>query len=362
MKIFFDARYIRTDFHDGISRYTTELSKALAALTPVTFLISDRAQLNFLPPHAKHILLHGVTSAREPFTALILNKYRPDVVVSPLQSMGSIGRKYKLILNQQDMTYYKLPTPPQYLPFHIRALWRLYHQYHWPGRLVLNRADAIATVSETSKQEILAARLTKRPIIVVPNSAEDLSQFLKKPVIQTKTPPKNLIYMGAFLPHKNVETLIKMMDYLPDKTLHLLSRISPRKKHQLQKIASPHARIVFHSGVTDEQYAHILANDAIMVSASKAEGFGLPLIEAMKLGVPVIVTDMPIFHEVGDGGALYADPDSPKEFADKIRELDALDLRKRLVENGTKHAATFSWNHSAKTLLRAIHQLCKDPM
>jgi hypothetical protein len=53
---------------------------------------------------------------------------------------------------------------------------------------------------------------------------------------------------------------------------------------------------------------------------------------------------------------------APKEFADKIRELDALDLRKRLVENGTKHAATFSWNHSAKTLLRAIHQLCKDPM
>ena len=81
MKLFFDARYIRTDFHDGISRYTTELGNALARATAVTFIISDKAQLKFLPDNAEYVLFHPVTSWREPLSALWLNKFHPDVVV-----------------------------------------------------------------------------------------------------------------------------------------------------------------------------------------------------------------------------------------------------------------------------------------
>src|SRR6185312_10466219 len=64
MKLLFDARYIRTDFHDGISRYTTELGNALARATAVTFIISDKAQLKFLPENAEFVMLHPVTSWR----------------------------------------------------------------------------------------------------------------------------------------------------------------------------------------------------------------------------------------------------------------------------------------------------------
>jgi hypothetical protein len=53
MKLYYDARYIRPDFHDGISRYTTELANAVAKQTPVTFIISDEKQLAFLPPDAE---------------------------------------------------------------------------------------------------------------------------------------------------------------------------------------------------------------------------------------------------------------------------------------------------------------------
>ena len=357
MKIFFDARYIRTDFHDGISRYTTELGNALAALTPVTFIISDQTQLAFLPPNTTHVKIHAPTSPREPLTALRLNTFRPDVVISPLQSMGSIGRRFKLILNQQDMTYYKLPTPHRQFPWYVRASWRLYHTSYWPGRITLNNADIVATVSETSKQEILAAHLTKRPVIVVPNAAEDLGHFLQKPVIQKKSPPQNLVYMGAFLPHKNVETLVKMMDFLPDKTLHLLSRIPPRRKNELMKIACQKANIIFHGGVSDEKYAQILSDDAIMVSASKAEGFGLPLIEAFRLGVPAVVSDIPIFHEVGNGGALYANPHNPKDFATKIRQLNEREIRQDLVQKAQSHIIKYSWHTSAQTLLNACRTI-----
>ena len=356
MKIFFDARYIRTDFHDGISRYTTGLGSALTKLTAVTFIISDKAQLKFLPKNVKYIIIHNPTSPKEPFTALILNKYKPDIVISPLQSMGSIGRKFKLILNQQDMTYYKLPKPPAELPLYVRAAWRLYHSGYLPGRMTLNAADVVATVSETSKQEILAANLTKRPVIVVPNAAEDLSGLTHSTIQNTKA-PKNLVYMGAFLPHKNVETLIKMMAYLPKRKLHLLSHISPKRKKELTSLIPKDSEVIFHSGVSDKKYADLLSDNAIMVSASKAEGFGLPLIEAIQLGVPAVVTAMPIFCEVAGEGALYADPSNPKDFADKIKQLDDLKIRKQHIKSGKAHIKKYSWENSAKVLYDSILKL-----
>lgn len=357
MKIFFDARYIRTDFHDGISRYTTELANALARQAVVTFIISDRAQLKFLPENAKYVILHPVTSWREPLSALWLNKFKPDVVMSPLQTLGSVGRKFKLVLNLQDMTYYKHRTPPPQFSLPVRLIWRLYHMTYIPQRFTLNGADLVATVSETSKKEIMAAKLTKRPIVVVPNAARNLTKYLDKPIIQGEMPPKNLVYMGAFIPYKNAECLIKAMEFLSGRTLHLLSRISPKRKSQLMKLIPEGADIVFHGGVSDEEYVRILAEDAIMVSASKAEGFGLPLIEALILGVPAVVTDMEVFHEVAGEGALYADPDDPQSFAARIASLDDKRRRETLVKKGQAHIKKFSWDNSAKALLDAVKNL-----
>lgn len=357
MKLFFDARYIRTDFHDGISRYTTELANALSRQTDITFIISDKQQLDFLPEGSKHVMLHPVTSWREPLSSLWLNKYHPDVVMTPLQTMGSIGRKFKLVLNLQDMTYYKHKTPPpQYNPV-IRLVWRLYHSAYWPQKITLAGADLVATVSETSKKEIQAAKLTKRPIVVVSNAARDLTTYLDKPAVQHDSPPKNLVYMGAYIPYKNVECLIKSLEFLDGKTLHLLSRISTKRKAQLKKLIPNGGKVVFHNGISDEDYAKLLANESIMVSASKAEGFGLPLIEAINVGAPAVVTDMEVFHEVAGDGALYADPENPRDFADKIKSLDDREKREELIKKGREHIRKFSWDNSAKALLDAVKKL-----
>ncbi len=356
MRLFFDARFIRTDFHDGVSRYTTELGNALAALTPVTFIISDKAQLQFLPDNAEYIEMHSTTSAKEPLSSLILNRYNPDVVVSPLQTMGSIGRKFKLVLTLHDMIYYKHRTPPPYLNAALKIGWRAYHLTYFPQRLTLNGADMIVTVSETSKTEILEAKLTKRPVVVVPNAARDLSALLTGQVSVTPA-PKNLVYMGAFIPYKNAETLIRGMQWLPGRTLHLLSRISPSRRAQLAKLVPSGAQVVFHGGVSDEEYANLLADSAVLVSASKAEGYGLPVAEAQGMGVPAVVSDLDIFREVGGAGALYFDPDSPQDFADKVKQLDDPQTIKKLSEESKKQVQKFSWDRSAKTLLDAVKKL-----
>ncbi len=360
MKLFYDARYIRPDFHDGISRYTTELANALAKQTKVTFIICDEKQLALLPDNADFVKIHPPISPKEPFTSLILNKYKPDVVFSPLFSMGAFGRKFKLILTSHDMIYVHHPEPPLDINNKlVRIGWRAYYSTNIPMRLTLNTADIVNTVSESAKKEFLVANLTKRPIVVTPNAPKPLEKLLDKLPDVSKKAPRNIVYMGAFISYKNVETLIKGMKYLPDYTLHLLSHLPPEERYrELLAIIPEGAKVVWHKGVTDEEYAKVLADNAVLASASLDEGFGLPVVEAHTLGVPTVLTDMPVFHEVaGDDGALFFDPHDPADFAEKIRSLDDADLREKLSRAGKKHVKQYSWDASATTLLKAITSL-----
>lgn len=361
MKLFFDARYIRTDGrHDGISRYSTELANALSTLMDVTFVISDIRQLEFLPNGSKHVQIHSIDSFLEPCTSLRLNRYRPDVVFSPMQTIGSLGRRFKLIITLHDLIYYKHRLPPPSAKGLVRPLWRLFHLWYWPQRLVLNRADIVATVSRTSQQEIESVNLTKRPLIVISNAARDLTPLLKGLVRQTETPPQNLIFMGTPLPYKNIETLIRMMAWLPGRRLHVLSRISSERKRELGRLIPEGSEIIFHNGVDDEEYANLLANDALMVSASLAEGYGLPLAEALQLGVPAVVSDRPFFREVAGDGATYADPTDPEIFALAVQSLDPLAVRVHQIARGRRHIGSYSWLASAAELKKAAERLLND--
>lgn len=352
MNIFFDARWTRLDTHDGISRYGSELVGALAKLHPVTMIIHDTRQLKLLPQGVPHVVLNNPMSPAELFIAHKLNRLGADIVFSPLQVMGSWGRKYKLILTLQDMIYYKHPKPPTILPPPVRFMWWLFHKAYWPQRLMLNRADFVATVSETSKQEILTAKLTKRPMGVVYNASPALRHITPLP-----HPKKELIYMGSFMPYKNVELLVRAMKFLPDYKLHLASRIEPSQEAALKELANDATRLKFWRGISDDDYAAVLARATASVTASKSEGFGLPIIEALTQGVPVICTDMPIFREVGGDAALYFNPNSPEDFAARVRQLEDTRFRQEQIKRGRAQAANFSWERSAKQLLEIISKL-----
>jgi glycosyltransferase involved in cell wall biosynthesis len=361
MKLFYDARYIRPDFHDGISRYTTELANAVARqTTDVTFIICDEKQLGLLPVDCAFIKIHPPISPKEPFTSVILNKYKPDIVFSPLHTMGALGRRFKLILTSHDMIYAHHHEPPLDITNKlVRGLWRMYYITNTPQRIILNRPDMVNTVSESAKAEFIAARLTRRPILVTPNAPKPLQDLLDKLPDVTAQNPRNIVYMGAFIAYKNVETLILGMKYLPEYTLHLLSHLPPEFRYkQLLDIVPEGAKIVWHKGVSDQQYADILADNAVLASASLDEGFGLPVVEAHTLGVPTVLTDMPVFHEVaGEDGALFFDPHDPLAFADAIKQLDDPALRSRLSAAGKQHVKQYSWDASAKSLLAAMTSL-----
>jgi glycosyltransferase involved in cell wall biosynthesis len=353
VKIVFDCRYTRIGHHDGISRYTAGLVTELAKLHQVTMLISDHRQRELLP-NVPWELVSAPTSVREPLVAMQVNRLHPDVVFTPMQTMGSWGREYKLVLTVHDLIYYSNRTPPGDLAAPIRLLWRLYHLAWWPQRVLLNRADAIVTVSKTTARLIAEHHLTKRPVSVVMNAADQPTAAQSAYAAARATPTRrSLIYMGSFMPYKNVETLVRAAALLPGCTLHLMSRISDAERQRLSAVA-PGATLVFHNGATDEQYQEVLAGATALVTASRDEGFGIPLVEAMALGTPAVVRDIPIFREIGANACVYFDPESPEALASAIRSLEApavwLEHSRRAVER----ARDFTWAASAQRLLTVL--------
>ncbi|UKA73696.1 glycosyltransferase family 4 protein [Arthrobacter sp. FW306-07-I] len=352
MKIVIDARFTRTDHHDGISRYGASLIAATAKIADVSMLVSDVRQLALLPD-VPYTLISSPLSPRELFVARTVNGIGADVVVCPMQTMGTWGRKYGLILTLHDLIYYEHPAPPGFLPAPVRVLWRLYHKAFWPQRLLLNRADIVATISRTTEALMAKYRLTGRPVRIIANAP----QPAQEPRNPSGGADKTIIYMGSFMPYKNVETMVAGMAGLPGYTLHLLSRITPQRRAELERIIPPGASVVFHNGVTDAEYDALLRRATALVSLSRAEGYGLPLVEAMALGTPVIASDIPIFREVGADAALYVDPESPGQFADAVSRLQDDAHWQDLSRRSIARASEFSWDESARQLVEAAHEV-----
>jgi len=366
LRLFFDARYIRTDFHDGISRYSAELAAAVSSAAAdagveVTFLVHDARQIPLLPDGAQTLAIHAPTSWREPFAARLLNRFAPDVVFSPMQTIGTGGRRYRVILTLHDTIYYRHRTPPKDLPAPVRLGWRLFHLSYLPQRLTLNAADVVATVSETSRRQFAAVNLTSRPVVVIPNAPQRLADRLDGAAVDASGPVRNVVYMGSFMPYKNVGNLVRAMASLPGRTLHLLSRISAERRAELEAITPDGADVVFHNGVSDEEYARLLAERAVLATTSLDEGYGLPIAEALELGVPAVVTDLEIFREVAGDGALYVDPDDPRAFAAAVAKLDDPDVRAATIAAGREHVARFSWERSARILLDTVRAMAPHP-
>lgn len=358
-RIFFDARFIRWDNHDGISRFSAGLFQALHARTPVTAIIFDTRQLQRLPKGCDYILASDPTALKEIFIASKLNKAGAKLVFSPMQTMGSFGRKYKLVLTLHDLIYYRHPAPPPGFNAAIRLIWRMYHLVYWPQRLLLNRADAVATVSRTSKRLIEEYRLTKRPVSVIYNAAGSLIGDYQHAVPKHRPRERqSLVYMGSFMDYKNVEVLIAGMKHLPEYQLQLLSRITAERRALLEALIDPAGgAVIFHNGVSENEYHDQLDKAVALVTGSQDEGFGIPLVESMSRGVPVVVSDIEIFREIGGKAAIFFDQNSAEAFAAAVKILETNPRWMDHANLSVRQAEEFNWDKSAAELIELMNRL-----
>ncbi|MEY2848146.1 MAG: hypothetical protein RI885_811 [Actinomycetota bacterium] len=351
MKVVFDCRYTRLVRHDGISRYTAGLVTAFARLHPVTMLVSDERQLTMLPDLPWE-LGPSQTSWREPWSAVAINRLGPDVVYSPMQTIGSAHRRFRLILTIHDMVFYRTRTPPTGLPWYVRLIWWGFYLTFIPQRMALNRGEAVVTGSFNCEREMTEARLTRRPVSVIRPGVDRLDL----PPRTHDPGAKSLVYMGTFMPNKNVETLAEGMRLLPGYRLHLLSRVTDETRARLSALA-PDGALVFEDGVSDERYLEVLRGATAMVSACFDEGFGIPLIEALAAATPLVVSDIPVFREVGGRAATFFDPTSAHAFAEAVLSMDTPERWNELTALALDQAEEFTWERSARELLELIETL-----
>lgn len=354
MKVLFDCRFTRIGRHDGISRYTTSLVTALAKLHPVTMMISNERQLTMLPD-LPWVIGPDPTKFTEPLASLYVNKFEPDVVFTPMQTLGPWGRKFKLVTTVHDLIYYTNRTPPREFSLPVRLVWRAYHSWRGFQRGLLNQADAHLTDSETTKELLVRHRFTRNPITVV-LLGTDLSVASTARQLPSD---KTLVYMGSLMPYKNVALLAKALTMLPGYRLLLMSKISDDDRARMSALA-PAGSLEFYNGASDAEYQRALESANALVSASRDEGFGLPLVEAMAVGTPLVVSDIPVFREIGGEAAAFFDPSSVESFAAAILDLEDPEVWQQRSAAARERAAAFDWDRAAEALLGVLKDVYEN--
>lgn len=175
-----------------------------------------------------------------------------------------------------------------------------------------------------------------------------------------------LLFTGATEPHKNVHTLVEAFAILVKKPAFsdykLIIAGVPGGGHQrvLDSISRNHLddRVIFPGFLTDSRLSALYEKAALFVFPSKAEGFGLPPLEAMGHGTPVAAADASCIPEILGNAAEYFDPDDPKDMEQVIHKiLTNTEDTASMVEKGKARAAEFSWERCALATLDVYREV-----
>ncbi len=156
--------------------------------------------------------------------------------------------------------------------------------------------------------------------------------------------------VGTLEPRKNLGALVEAWRHLEDD----LSLVLAGGAGWGIEAHGDDERILRLGYVPDEELPRLYRGAAVFVYPSRLEGFGIPIVEAMACGAPVVASSHPSLDESSGGIALRADPERPHEIADRIRE--ALARRNELAAAGPRHASRFSWHSTGGTMLAALEE------
>mgnify|MGYP000473369081 CR=1 FL=1 len=238
----------------------------------------------------------------------------------------------------------------------------------------LKRADLLLAISESSKEEgIKYLQLDREKVINISSAVDDCFKPLTANAEQVtqlrdryRLSKPYVMYTGGIDLRKNIEGLIEAYAHLPQtlKSTHQLAIVcsvrqedKDRLKAFVKKVGLNEADVVFTGFVPDQDLPLLYQACKLFVFPSWHEGFGLPALEAMSCGVPVIAANTSSLPEVvGNSKALF-DPRSIVSMSNKISEvLTQPELAAELVQHGLKQAKLFSWDVSAKRALAAMEE------
>lgn len=230
---------------------------------------------------------------------------------------------------------------------------------------VLNKAKHIITVSQFSKNEIIRFfKIRQEKISVVYNGVNP--RFRPIPSEQTKggqkrleLPGEYMLFVGNIKPHKNIIGVLSGYKLALEREQDLpplvilgnnikMMELIPEIRIFLEDPAFQN-RIIFTGYLPKEDLPAIYTRAMLFLFPSLYEGFGLPVLEAMACGTPVITSDTTSLPEVAGDAALLVNPESHQDISESILRLCSDNkLRDELIEKGLKQAGSFSWTKSAE--------------
>jgi glycosyltransferase involved in cell wall biosynthesis len=236
---------------------------------------------------------------------------------------------------------------------------RIYLRLDYAG---IRRATALIAVSETTKRDLCIHLGIPEEQVFVVYQGVDHAAFRPLPGRPLDAP--YLLFVGSEHPRKNLPTVVRAFAAL---------KREPRfRELKLVKIGSPggpeapfractlaalaelglESEVVFREGISDEELARWYSGAACFVLPSLYEGFGLPPVEAMACGCPVVVSTAGSLPEIAGGAALLVEPCDAGALPDAVRRtVTEAATRKELIDRGLRRAAEFSWERTARETL-----------
>ena len=369
MRIAINTRFLLPHKMEGFGWYTYEIVKRLVENHPEhTFILFfDRAYdskfifgENVIPvalhPQARHPILFRIW-----FNWSVkrgLKKYRADVFFSP-DGYLSLTSDLPQIAVMHDLNF-------EHNPEDLKPAMRKYYRTYFPR--FASKAKHIITVSEYSKQDICSTYgLSPDKVTTIWNGVSDVFQpiSLKKQdeirAIYSNGKPF-FLFVGAIHPRKNVRRLIEAFSVYrsqnseTDEQLVIVgTELWSNAGFDIQISDSIKQSIHFTGHLPLEELANVMASAKLFAFVPYFEGFGIPLVEAMRCGTPILSGDRTSLPEVAGDAAVFCDPFSVDDIAAKITELAQNEtLRNDLSKKGLERSKIFSWDIAAEKVWNVI--------
>jgi glycosyltransferase involved in cell wall biosynthesis len=227
----------------------------------------------------------------------------------------------------------------------------------------VKKATRVLTVSDYSKQDITRCyRCPSEKISTVYNGANEIYQpLLEEVIIHTRKRISNnrpyFLFVGSLHPRKNVQRLITAYQGISNPTVDLVIVGSAMwRDHQISVDPSCADRIHFLGYLAQKELAEVMGSALALAYVPYFEGFGIPLVEAMRCGIPILAANTTCLPEIAGNAAIYCDPFNVEEIQKGLEQLIENDaLRIQLSENSKKRATKFSWDQAAKKSWEVIY-------
>lgn len=374
MNIAIDSRAICSIIRIGVFTYTEKLLYGLQEIDKnnkyYLFFTSLRRKLSQMPgPEAQNFkkAIIRLPDGENPIANLILHKLalphflknrKCDVVHVPVGYYLPSGNHVKKILTVHDLR--TLNIEDGYFPQDIRSLYKS-----------VRNADVCVAISEYTKQDLVGKfGINQKKIKVVylgvderfkplDTKEQGLAQISQKYGINRKyflslggTPRKNIYRLiKAFSQHKYCKTFQLVLSGI---------RTSRPWYGQINELIEElnlvdSIKLIGH--IPDDELPLFYKNAECFVFPSLFEGFGIPILEAMKSGIPVITSNVSSLPEIGGKAALYVDPYNENDIAQAmVRIIEDGRLKQDLIKKGLQRASQFSWKKMTKEILKIYEE------